>query len=273
MKLIQTILVLTFIGAVVSAEAKDPKPMPVNVRAGIDHGAYDGLLKKYVNREGLVAYAKWKDNATDRKALDAYLQQFASGGSKAQGNEKSASLVNAYNAFTMQWILQNYPTESIWQLDKSFEAKRHKVGGQDVSLNDLEKGTLIKQIGYKDHAVLVCAARSCPPLSRDAYRADKLDGQIDAAYTRWLARPDLNEFKPADNSVDISSIFKWYKMDFAKIGGVPRILSRYAPEKYRKFLRNTNYTIHFKTYNWGLNDQGSHGRSYSTPQFLLDKIF
>lgn len=54
---------------------------------------------------------------------------------------------------------------------------------------------------------------------------------------------------------------------------MPKILSRYAPGKYREFLRSTNYTVNFQSYNWGLNDQGSHGRNYSTPQFLLDKIF
>ncbi len=273
MKLIHSLFAVLALAVVTNAAAKDPKPVSVNIPAGVDHGAYDQLLKKYVNSKGLVDYAKWKSNSADRKALDDYLRQYASSESKAEGNEKAASLINAYNAFTLQWILQNYPTESIWQLDKSFEGKRHKVGGKEVSLNDIEKGTLIPQIGYKDHAVLVCAARSCPPLSRDAYAADKLDAQIDAAYARWLARPDLNEFKPADNSVDISSIFKWYKKDFAKAGGVPKILSRYAPEKYGKFLKNTNYTVNFKTYHWGLNDQGAHGRSYSTPQFLLDKIF
>ncbi|MEO6873165.1 MAG: hypothetical protein ABI233_13255 [Chthoniobacterales bacterium] len=46
----------------------------------------------------------------------------------------------------------------------------------------------------------------------------------------------------------------------------------YAPPKYDKFLKSSNYTVNFKTYNWGLNDQGPHGRNYSTPQFLLDKI-
>ena len=273
MRIINSLLTIALTAFVASADAKDPKPVKVNVPAGIDHGAYDTLLKKYVNSQGLVAYGKWKSNSADRKALDNYLAHFAGNGSMAEGKEKAASLINAYNAFTMQWILQNYPTESIWQLDKSFEAKRHKLGGADVSLNDIEKGTLVPQISYKAHAVLVCAARSCPPLSRDAYTADKLDSQIDAAYLRWLARPDLNEFDPAKNSVDVSSIFKWYKKDFATVGGVPKILARYAPAKYAKFLTNSNYTIHYKTYNWGLNDQGSHGHNYSTPQFLLDKIF
>ena len=273
MKLTKIAVVVAALAVSNVALAKDPPPVKVNVPTGINHGSYDQLLKKYVNSRGLVAYAKWKRSAADRKALNDYLAQYAASGTKAEGNEKAADLANGYNAFTIQWILQNYPTDSIWQLDKSFEAKRHKVGGKDVSLNDIEKGTLAPLIGYRDHAILVCAARSCPPLSRDAYSAVKLDAQVGAAYARWLGRPDLNEFRPSENAVEISSIFKWYQKDFAKVGGVPKVLAMYAPPKYQKFLKNTNYTVNFKTYNWGLNDQGSHGRNYSTPQFLLDKIF
>ena len=80
------------------------------VPAGIKNDAYDQLLKKYVNSQGLVAYEKWKANAEDMKALDDYLAQFGAGGSAANGTERYASLVNAYNGFVLQWILRNYPT-------------------------------------------------------------------------------------------------------------------------------------------------------------------
>ncbi len=274
MKQVFTLLLIALALAGTARAEDKPKPSPVSVPAGIDHSAYTKLLKKYVDSKGLVAYGKWKSNAEDRQALDTYLKQYAAAESKAEGNEKAASLINAYNAFTMQWILRNYPIESIWQLDKSFEAKRHRIGGKEVSLDDIEKGTLVPQIGWKDHGVLVCAARSCPPLRQEAYTADQLDGQIDNSFSRWMSRPDLNEFLPEKDAVDISSIFKWFKKDFEKLkGGVPKVLSLYAPKKYDSFLRKTNYTVNFKTYNWGLNDQGEHGRHYSTPQFLIDKVF
>src|SRR5436309_9028399 len=77
-----------------------------NVRSGINHYAYDRLLKKYVNEQGLVNYVAWKQSAVDLAALNEYLKQFAAKiDNPAQGNEKAASLVNAYNAFMLQWIL------------------------------------------------------------------------------------------------------------------------------------------------------------------------
>jgi hypothetical protein len=246
----------------------------VDVRAEINHDAFDRLLKKYVSEQGLVNYGAWKQNSADLSVLDEYLKQFAvQTDTRARGNEKAASLVNAYNAFTLRWILANYPTESIWQLKDSFSAKRNEIGGRNVALDDIEHGTLRPLIGYRAHAVLVCAARSCPPLQRFAYRADQFEEQDDRAYQAWLAREDLNKFLPGEKKVEISSIFKWFKQDFDQAGGIPKITGHYAPPSVREFAASGKYDIRYLPYNWGLNDQGPHGRNYSRAQLLFDNIF
>jgi hypothetical protein len=252
---------------------KKQNPEAVRVPAQIDNAPYDRLLKKYVDDRGLVAYREWKNDQSDLAALNDYLKQFGATGSEASGPEKAAGLINAYNAFTLQWILQNYPTESIWSLDDSFTGRRHQMHGEKVSLDDIEKGTLIPEIGWKDHGVLVCAAHSCPPLRRGAYDAASLDEQISDAYRRWLARSDLNEYLPDKNRVEISSIFKWYKSDFEKVGGPKHILPEFGPEKFHSFLANGSYAIDYKSYNWGLNDQGEDGRHYGKLQLFFDQLF
>ncbi len=137
------------------------KNVEVSVPAGINHGDYDRLLKKYVNDNGLVAYQSWKNNAADRAALEQYIAQFQQKGSPAIGDEKFASLINAYNAGVLEWILQKYRTESIQIYKDSFSGKRYKIGSQTVSLNDIEHGTLRPQYGYRTHAALV-APRELP---------------------------------------------------------------------------------------------------------------
>ncbi len=245
----------------------------VDVRSGINHDEFDRLLKKYVNERGLVNYGAWKQNAADISALDNYLKQFADKIDKpAQGNEKAASLADAYNAFVLRWILSNYPTESIWQLKDSFSGKRNEIGGRNVALDGIEHGTLRPLIGYRTHAVLVCAARSCPPLQRFAYTAETFEEQNDRAYRSWLAREDLNKFSPDEKKVEISSIFKWFKQDF-EAGGLPKILGRYAPQSVREFAVSGKYEIKYLPYNWGLNDQGPHGRNYGRANLLFDNIF
>src|SRR5260370_423930 len=188
-------------------------------------------------------------------ALDNYLKQF---GEKAEnpanGNEKAASLVNAYNAFTLQWILSNYPTESIWQLKDSFKAKRHQVGGRKVSLDDIENGGLRPMLDWRTHSVLVCAARSCPPLQRSVYSPENFEEQDATAFRTWLAREDLNRFLPNEKRVEISSIFKWFKGDFDRGGGVPKILGRYAPQDVRAFATSRAYDAKYLTYNRRFNN-------------------
>jgi hypothetical protein len=261
---------LIFAGAIARAQSGEN----VDVPAGINHDEFNRLLEKYVNEQGLVNYGAWKQNAADIAALDEYLKQFVDKvDNPAQGNEKAAALVNAYNALVLRWILSNYPTESVQSLKDSFTAKRNEIGGGKVALDDIEHGTLRPLIGYRAHAVLVCAARSCPPLQRFAYAADKFEEQDDEAFRAWLAREDLNKFWPNEEKVEISSIFKWFKQDFDKAGGVPTLLGRYAPQSVREFAASEKYDTKYLPYNWGLNDQGSHGRHYSRAQLLFDNIF
>jgi len=268
------LILFTLIGTGVVARARAQSGENVDVRSGINHDLFDGLLKKHVNEQGLVNYAAWKQNAADIAALDEYLKQYAEKlENPAQGNEKAATLVNGYNAFVLRWILSSYPTESIWQLRDSFSGKRNEIGGRKVSLDDIEHGTLRPFIGYRAHSVLVCAARSCPPLQRFAYTADKFEEQNDRAYQAWLAREDLNKFSPNERNVEISSIFKWFKQDFDNAGGLPKILGRYAPQSAREFAASGKYNTKYLPYNWGLNDQGSHGRHYSRAQLLFDNVF
>jgi Protein of unknown function, DUF547 len=157
-------------------------------------------------------------------------------------------------------------------LNDSFTAKRNEIGGRNVSLDDIEHEMLRPLIGYRAHPVLVCAVRSCPPLQCFAYTGDEFEEQDDQAFRAWLAREDLNKFSPNQQKVEISSIFKWFKQDFAKAGGIPQVLGCYAPPSVREFAASGKYEIKYLPYNWGLNDQGPHGRNYTGMQLLLDNI-
>jgi hypothetical protein len=266
---------MLLIGILGAPSAYAQKGSPVTFPAGVNHDAWNTLLKKHVNESGLVAYGAWKDSAADMKALDDYLAQFGKKGTAAKGNELAASAINAYNAFAIRFILANYPTESIMAIDgkSSFAKKTHLVSGQQVSLDDIENGTLRPLIGYRAHAALVCCARSCPPLQRTAYTAGNVNQIIDAAFGAWLGRVDLNKFSPDKNKVEVSNIFKWFKADFEAAGGVPRVLGMHGPEPLRPFLSKGGYKITILPYRWGLNDQGGRGEKYSQANLIFDNVF
>lgn len=238
-----------------------------SVPPGIDHTPWEELAAAHVDEKGLVDYAAWHDSAEDRAKLDAYLEAFALAPDEAaRGDDKIASLINAYNAFTIQFILENYPTESIRLLDNPFDGKRHLVGGQKISVDDIEHEMLRPLIGWKVHSVVVCAARSCPPLLDRAYFAGDWEEKMEERYRTWLAREDLNTYDPdrgRRGTAEISRIFRWYSEDFEGEHSIESVLGRYGPDEHRSFLRGGGYRVRYQSYHWGLNDQGPLGEDYS----------
>ena len=235
----------------------------LNVPAGIDPAPWDALLKKYVDARGLVAYRQWKSSATDLKNLDDFIAAYAKTGEPvASGAEKIAALINAYNAITIRWILQNYPTESIRELDGSWDKARWNIGGATVSLDEIENKNLRPLYGWRVHATIVCAARSCPPLVNEAYTTPNLVTLTEQAYRGWLAREDLNQFDETAGAVRVSPIFKWFKSDFTGDGEPATVWEKFGPAKRQAFLARRNFSVDYLDYNWGLNDQGGRGRDY-----------
>ena len=211
-----------------------------------DHAAWDALLKKYVTAESRVNYAQWKADGV--KELDAYLAQ-PHGASKA-------ALINAYNAHMIRWILSNYPTASVFRTDDPFRAPRNPVNGRAMSLDDIE--TELRNMGDpRIHAALVCAARSCPPLRREAYTDSAIDAQLDDNTRAWLSNPALNEF---GEIAKVSPIFEWYAGDFGDLAAF-----------FRRYGKNVS-KIEYKTYDWSLNDSDPNAPHYPQWRFYIDSF-
>jgi len=161
-------------------------------------------------------------------------------------NDQLAFWLNAYNAFTLKLIVDNYPVSSITKLDggKPWDVKRIKIGEAVYSLNQIENEIIRSQ--FKDariHFALNCAAKSCPPLSNKAFLAEALDKQLDQQ-TRAFVRSQSNELSAT--SIKVSKIFDWYKDDFKDL---PAFLNKYGTVKI-----GANAQVGFAEYNWDLNE-------------------
>lgn len=228
-----------------------------------DDSSWDSLLKQYVNSESRVDYARWKLDGT--APLDSYLQVLArTWDPDMSAAAQKATLINAYNALTISWILRNYPVESIWRTQHPFTEVRHTVAGKKVSLDAIE--TRLRNMGdVRIHGALVCGARSCPPLRREAYTGDSVDAQLNNNVTNWLRDPNLNQLSPYEHRAVVSMIFKWYRADFETSGSsVAKFLSLFVPGEYK--------TIQYNPYHWGLNDTSDLGKDYTNFNFLRDKV-
>jgi hypothetical protein len=229
------------------------------------------MLQRYVTAEDRVDYANWKQDGTG--ALDSYLARLAENFPEdTTVAERQAALINAYNALTIRWVLPHFPVKSIWKTKKPFTEARHRVDGRMRSLDDIET-ELRESVGPLAHSVLVCAARSCPPLRREAYVAERLQEQLEGNTRQWLANPTKNEFNVTSGKVRVSRIFKWYRDDFENGDvGLEDLLARYAPPAARPMFTEGSGRLHLKfaSYDWGLNDADEVGSGYRT--FYLDYL-
>lgn len=237
-----SVILLLLTGAGLSAQSADPAP---NSAAAISHAGLDSLLRKYVSDEGKVDYKGFK---ADKDALYAYCQLLTDNPVQDAWTreEKMAYWINAYNAYTIKLIVDNYPAKSILNFDggKTWDVRRIKLGDKKFSLNNIENDILRPQ--FKDariHFAINCAAKSCPPLWNRAYTAENLDSTLETRTRAFINNKAYNTISAS--KAQISKIFEWYKADF---GDLKKFLNRYADKPLR-----SNATVVFNEYNWDLN--------------------
>jgi Protein of unknown function, DUF547 len=209
------------------------------------HALWDSLLQKHVDSLGAVDY---KGFVADKEALNAYCTWLGENTVQSAWTreEKMTYWINAYNAFTIKLIADNYPTKSILNFDggKTWDVRRIKLGGQKYSLNQIENDILRPE--FKDariHFAINCAAKSCPPLYNRAYTAESLDSILEIRTKAFINDPKYNTLSAQKAAV--SKIFEWYAVDFGKL--------RDYLNRYSAIQLNEGANIRFQEYDWNLN--------------------
>lgn len=231
-------------------EEAEPTPAveePTVVATAPSHAIWDGLLRKYVNSAGRVNYAGLKKEVGK---LDAYLELLSNNPPQAGWSraEEMAYWINAYNAFTVKLILDNYPVGSITELHggQPWKVRWIKIGDQRYTLDEIENSILRPK--FKDariHFAVNCAARSCPPLLNRAWTAENLESNFEKQARAFINNPAFNKISP--NAAQVSKIFKWYAQDF---GDLISFLNRYSTVKIKPGAKVT-----YLEYDWSLNSQ------------------
>jgi Protein of unknown function, DUF547 len=222
--------------------------------ATVDHGLYAELLKKYV-QNGTVDYQGFKSAEIK---LDQYLKFLEETDTKKLSrDEQFAFYINAYNAWTIKLILTGYPgIKSIKDLGSIFKSPWKKqiarINGDIIILDHIEHDILRPR--FKDprvHFAINCAAKSCPPLRPEPYRADILEQQLDEMARAFINDSRRNRIE--GRTLYVSSIFKWFSEDFNN--DVVGFFLKYAQGDLKKQLEDSKSKIKVKylDYDWSLN--------------------
>jgi hypothetical protein len=198
--------------------------------------------------------------------------------------QKLAFWINLYNALMIHAVIAYGIREKVTEVRGIFDRAAYIVGGQRLSLNDIEHGILranrrsplsplrqfvqtdprrawsISRLDPRIHFALVCAARSCPPIK--VYDADQLHLQLDRAAYNFINNGGVI-FEPGKRLVTLSRIFLWYAEDFGSppygIGGhasTLKFIARYMLNERDVFDMQQNayqLAIRFSPYDWTLN--------------------
>lgn len=181
-------------------------------------------------------------------------------------DNKKAFWINIYNSFTQ--IILTYNPRKYQHRGSFFATKQISVGGENLSLDDIEHGILrrsklkwslgyfrklfpssfekkmrVNKVDYRIHFTLNCAARSCPAIA--FYSSGQLNKQLELA-TRVYLQGEC-EYDEHAMSVSVPAIMGWFRHDFGGKKSMIQLLKQHSviPEASRP-------TIKFKKYNWNI---------------------
>ena len=222
----------------------------------ISHSSFTKLLQKHVAPSGEVDYEGFQE---DSEGLQEYLDLLSDNppADSWSKNEKLAYWINAYNAYTIKLIADNYPLESIQDLHPTIKIpgvstvwhkKFFKIGGEDMSLNIIEHKILRKDFEEpRIHFAINCASKSCPKLQNKAFTADGMERQLEAA-TKEFVNDDFRN-KLGHDRVQVSKIFKWFTGDFTENGSLLDFIRKYAAKEIGE-----DAEVDYLDYDWSLNE-------------------
>lgn len=160
--------------------------------------------------------------------------------------------MNAYNAYTLKFVLNKYPLASI--KDASFSGKDVwsvklvRLGDKTYTLSQVENDILRKMGDPRIHFGINCASYSCPKLWNRAFTAKNVNSSLEKL-TKGYINDDKHNVITA-KKIKISKIFDWYNADFVSSS---QTLIDYL-NKYADVTINADAKIEYLPYNWSLNE-------------------
>jgi hypothetical protein len=242
---------------------------------------FDQLLDLYV-RNGDVYYRALK---ADRAKLDGYVSQLAGASvDKLPREEQIAFWLNAYDALVLRTVIDHYPIQgrsadyppkSIRQIPGAFERLQHRVAGQSLTLDQIERDVLPAFHDPRVYFALGRGAVGSGRLRSEAFAPARIEEQLSEVAAECVTRAQCIQVDPSGEKVNASAIFSWREKEFsaAYADKAPAALADRSPIEraivafvYPKLLnaekdviaKNT-FQLTYKPFDWTLNDLTGRG--------------
>lgn len=230
-----------------------------------EHTSWTEILQRFVTNDDALSHVNYLALKDEPAALERYLHSVSSV-SQEQFDEWTATqqlafLINAYNAFTVKLIVDNYPVNSIKDLggwfSSPFKHRFIRLLDDERHLDDIEHGMIRKDFEEpRIHFALNCASRGCPSLRTEAYVATRLDQQLESNTRMFLRDNRRNRYLSERSTLELSPLLKWYREDFAKNNSslLEFVASRISDDpSISEAIRAEGVSVRFLKYDWSLN--------------------
>ena len=247
------VLVLTSACAV---NVPPPKTAAAAPASGADaEKAWARVLSKYVDENGRIDFAGIANDRADLDAYVAWIGRVSPANTPAAFPTREAKLayyLNAYNALALYNVIESGMPKDLNAVKvRFFYRNKLALGGEKMSLYDLENKIVRPMGDPRVHFALNCMVRGCPRLPREPFRADQLDMELEATAQYFLNEERNVKVEADKETVRFSQILQFYTEDFVK--KAPS-LPAYA-NKYRDAKIPESYKVDFIPYDWTLNQR------------------
>ena len=228
-------------------------------------------LQKYLTVKGPSARLNYQKLQADPHHLFQAAKEIAAVKARKYAQwtypQRLAFLINAYNIYTVQAILQHYPIKSIKEiksgllpvaLNNPWKKIKNQLLGQTVALDHIEHGMLRKLFHEpRIHFAINCASIGCPALAKTPYTAQRLEKMLSQYTDEFMRDFSRNRFDEKKRILYLSKIFDWFAEDFIKkYGTIQKFALPYyvQSKKQVQALLKQGVQIQYTDYNWGLNE-------------------
>lgn len=234
-----------------------PAPDTTSTRV-VDHSGLSPILDQ-LSEGGVLTLS---NNAS---ALSQYRDQMEGvSPDSLTPQEALAFWMNLYNAGALRAAGDAYDSnaESVLRVPGAFSDRWAVIDREELSLDDIEHGKIRRFGDPRIHGALICGSASCPTLRGETYTGRRLNFQLDDQLRHFIAQGG-GSVSRGDNTVWLSSVFKWYGRDFTQPHAMPN-LAPPTPGRLRdtiaywfsqgdaEFVWKSQPTVKFMSYDWGL---------------------
>ncbi|MCB1154016.1 DUF547 domain-containing protein, partial [bacterium] len=193
-------------------------------------------------------------------------------------DRKRAFWINAYNAFVLTVVIDNYPINNVKSLQYPSNSPKTIEGAwtdvefdspmDDVTLSRIEHGILPK-LGNPYTIFGLCnGTKGSPELSGQVYRPETIDAQLETAATKFLGDEKNLSLSEDGGTLMISEemrtasrtfVSRFYKSNqYARRDkyevALMNLILKHTGDKYQDVITKNHFNIKWVERDWSLND-------------------